>query len=330
MEGSTPLLCLATAASAVSPWVVVHSVLPVFLLIVAGVVMRRLRVMRPGQETEVMHVVIHVLYPCFILDKVLGGDLLRRPEVVAWGLGLGFCLPLAGIAIGWVFGRVTGLERGTGLRTFALTSGTQNFGFTAVPVVMALWPDNKNVLGMLFVHNLGMELAMWSAGVMIMSGDRTVPWRRLVNGPAVAVVGGLLMVWTGADRWLAGGPVREAMHLLGAGAFPLAIFLIGSIISDLVGKERLSMHTALGGSFVRLGLCAAMILVAARILPLVGELRQVLLVQASMPAAMTPILLAKMYGGRPAVAVQIVVVTTIACLVTLPLVIAFGSRWLGF
>jgi hypothetical protein len=276
-----------------------------------------------------MHVVIHVLYPCFILDKVLGGDLLRRPEVVAWGLGLGFGLPVCGIGIGWLCGRLSGLERGTGLRTFALTSGTQNFGFTAVPVIMALWPQGSNVLAMLFVHNLGMELAMWSIGVMVMSGDRAIPWRHLVNGPAVAVVSGLVLVWTGADRFLVGGPVREALHLLGAGAFPLAIFLIGAIISDLVGKERLSLQTAVGGSVVRLGLCAAMILCAAKFLPLVVELRQVLLVQASMPAAMTPILLAKMYGGRPAVAVQIVVVTTIACLATLPLVISFGLAWLG-
>lgn len=313
----------------VSPWVVVQSLLPVLLLILLGAAMRRLRVVRAGQETEVMHVTIHVLYPCFILDKVLGSDLLRQPEVVAWGFGLGFFLPVAGIGLGWLSGRCMGYEPGNGLRTFALTSGTQNFGFTAVPVILALWPEARNVLGMLFVHNLGMELAMWSVGVMVMSGERRMTWRYVLNGPAVAVVLGLTLVWTGMDRWLATGPVREALHLLGAGAFPLAIFLIGAIIVDMVGKERMSLRTALGGSVVRLVLCGGMILAAAKFLPLVSEMRQVLLVQASMPAAMTPILLAKLFNGRPAVAVQIVVVTTIACLATLPVVIAFGLRWLG-
>ena len=321
--------CAAVGAPGVSPAVVVQSVLPVFLLILFGAAMRRLRVVRAGQEAEVMHVTIHVLYPCFILDRMLGSELLHRPDVVAWGFGLGFLLPVAGITLGWLSGRLLGYRHDTGLRTFALTSGTQNYGFTAVPVVMALWPEAKNVLGMLFVHNFGMEMAMWSVGVMMMSGDRGISWRYLLNGPAVAVVAGLLMVWSGTDHWLAGGPVREAIHLLGSGAFPLAIFLIGSIIMELVGKERLSLRAAVGGSVVRLVLCGGMILAAARFLPVVTEMRQVLLVQAAMPAAMTPILLAKLYADRPAVAVQIVVVTTIACLGTLPLVIALGWRWLG-
>lgn len=315
----------------VAPHLVVDSVLPVFLLIVLGAVVRLARVMRPGQETEVMHVVIHVLYPCLILDKVLGAELMRRPEVVAWGIGLGFGLPLVGIGIGWLSGLALRYDRGTGLRTFALASGVQNFGFTVVPVVSALWPDNRNVLGMLFVHNLGTELAMWSVGVMLMSGEGRVSWKHLVNGPAVAVVGGLLLVWSGLDRhpWLAHGPAREAMHLLGSGAFPLAIFLIGAIIMELVGKERLSLRAALGGSVVRLVLCAGMILCAAKFLPVVKELRQILVVQAAMPAAMTPILLARLYHGRPAIAVQVVVVTTIAFLFTLPWVVSFGLKWLG-
>jgi predicted permease len=48
-----------------------------------------------------------------------------------------------------------------------------------------------------------------------------------------------------------------------------------------------------------------------------------------MPAAMAPILLARMYGGRPAIAVQAVVFTTAASLVTLPWVISIGCRWIG-
>jgi predicted permease len=71
------------------------------------------------------------------------------------------------------------------------------------------------------------------------------------------------------------------------------------------------------------------ILGAAKFLPIATELKQVLLVQAAMPAAMTPVLFARLYGGRPAVAVQIVVATTLLSLLTLPWVIAWGKAWLG-
>jgi hypothetical protein len=59
------------------------------------------------------------------------------------------------------------------------------------------------------------------------------------------------------------------------------------------------------------------------------ELRQVLVVQAAMPAGMSSILLARMYGGRPAVAVQIVIATTVLSLLTLPWIITWGSEWIG-
>lgn len=58
------------------------------------------------------------------------------------------------------------------------------------------------------------------------------------------------------------------------------------------------------------------------------ELKQVLVVQAAMPAAMVPILLAKIYGGRPVVAVQIVIATTIVSILTLPYIITYGMRFL--
>ena len=48
-----------------------------------------------------------------------------------------------------------------------------------------------------------------------------------------------------------------------------------------------------------------------------------------MPAGMTAIMLARMYGGRPAIAVQIVIATTVLSLVTLPWIITWGSQWIG-
>ena len=60
---------------------------------------------------------------------------------------------------------------------------------------------------------------------------------------------------------------------------------------------------------MRLVLSPLVILSAAKFLPIAVELKQVLIVQAAMPAAMTPILLARLYGGRAGIAVQVVVAT---------------------
>jgi len=310
----------------ISPWDVVQSVLPVYLLIVAGAVMRRAGVMRKEHDEGVLRVVYTIMLPCFMLDKILGSAVLKSGTVVVSAIGVGFGMILAGIGIGAVVGRMIGLERGTGMRTFALASGSQNFGFTAAPVVEILW--STGTLALLFVHNIGVELALWSVGVMIMSGESGIRWRKLVNGPVIAVACGLLLVSLGWDAHCT-GPARKAMSMIGVGAFPLAIFITGCTIMDLVMTEKPTLKIILGSSVVRLVLAPLAFLAAAKYLPIARELREVLVVQAAMPAAMTPIMLARLYGGRPAIAVQIVVFTTALSLLSLPWIITLGCEWIG-
>jgi hypothetical protein len=314
------------AAGVISPGDVVASVLPVYLLIVAGAVLRRTGIVRKEHDEGVMRMVYTVMLPCFMLDKILGSQVLKSGTVVVSAIGIGFGLILAGIGIGFVVGRLMGLERGTGMRTFALSSGCQNFGFTAAPVVEILW--TTGTLSLLFVHNIGVEFAMWSVGVMVMSAERGVPWRKLINGPVIAVIGGLLMVALGWDVHFTGA-ARKAMSMVGIGAFPIAVLITGCTIMDLVASEKPTLKIIVGSSLVRLVLAPLAILTAARYLPIAPELKQVLVVQAAMPAGMTPIMLARMYGGRPAIAVQIVVFTTALSLFTLPWIISFGCEWIG-
>jgi malate permease and related proteins len=53
-----------------------------------------------------------------------------------------------------------------------------------------------------------------------------------------------------------------------------------------------------------------------------GELRRVLYIQAAMPSAVFPIILARHYGGDPATAVRVVVATSVLGLITIPLWLA--------
>jgi predicted permease len=312
---------------------VLAAVLPVYLIILAGALLRKLRVLTVDQDEPVFRLVFSILYPCFILDKILGSESVRNGKDVMWGIGLGFGLTVLGFAGAWLLAGLMQFQKGSGKLTFTLATGVQNFGYTAIPVVQQIF---GGAIAMLFVHNLGVELAIWSVGVMILSGEKTIPWRKLVNGPVISVLLGLVLVGSGLDRYLeAGGghplgePLRKAMAWIGAGAFPVALLITGALVSDLIGVERPSPKVVLGGVVVRLAVLPFLLLAAAKFLPAPVALKQVLVVQAAMPSAMTPIMLAKVYGGRPGVAVQIVIATTVVSLVTLPFVIVWGRQWAG-
>ena len=80
---------------------------------------------------------------------------------------------------------------------------------------------------------------------------------------------------------------------------------------------------------LRLGVLPSLFLLLAKFLPASTELKQVILLQSAMPAAVFPIILARQYGGDPATAVRVVVITSLGGLVTIPLWLQAGLKWLN-
>ncbi|MDC0285445.1 hypothetical protein OAK60_02415, partial [Akkermansiaceae bacterium] len=76
------------ANKSVSFSVILQAILPVYLLVGVGLFLRGAKVVTPEMEKGMLKMVIHCLYPCLILDKTLGNELVRHFDVLAWGVGL--------------------------------------------------------------------------------------------------------------------------------------------------------------------------------------------------------------------------------------------------
>ncbi len=307
------------------------SFLPVYLTCFVGVWARQISIITEDIEKKMMSLVVQILIPCLVIDRTIGNTLLKDAEVVFWVFGTGVLVVLIGLLVASGVGRLMKYRMGEGMRTFSLTAGVQNYGFIAIPVLMVTFPESDS-LGLLFVHGMGAEIAMWTFGLFILSGKMR-SLRFLLNGPVVGVFIALVLVWTGADDWLRpehsmlGASVGKVLAWLGACAIPLALLLIGAMIADLIRKESFSYKALIGGAGCRLFCIPVLVLLLAKFLPIVPELREVLIIQAAMPAAMTPIIMARLFGGKPGVAVQVVVTTSILGFVTIPLWIQAGRIW---
>ena len=81
------------------------AVIPIYLLMVVGGGLRRAEVLGPQMDAGLTRLVIHVLYPALILDKILRAELLRDPQVVFWAIGVGFAVIVIGLMAALVVGR---------------------------------------------------------------------------------------------------------------------------------------------------------------------------------------------------------------------------------
>jgi predicted permease len=281
-------------------------------------------------ETGMMRLVLNLLAPCLIFTKITGNPALEKVSVAAWSIGTGLALILTGFGIAWLTAKMVRLRHGEGLRTFTISAGVQNYGFMALPVVMELWPEDLGPAGLIFVHGIGVELAMWTVGLFIMTHHAGPPWRKLINGPFIAVIVSLTLNYSGGHAFVP-EVLKTAMNWLGDCAIPIALFMIGATIGRLFKREFWddALRVSIASCLVRLVFHAAAILAVAKFLPLPVELQKVLVVQAGMPAAVFPIVIARLYGGHPQTAIQVVLSTTLASVITAPLIIALGIAWVG-
>src|SRR6202042_2075731 len=80
-----------------------------------------------------------------------------------------------------------GLSKGTGLRTFALAAGIANYSYLPLPIIGGLWGERTQ--GVLLVHNMGVDLALWSVGLIVLTGASLRDgWKRLVTPMLVTLI----------------------------------------------------------------------------------------------------------------------------------------------
>ena len=309
---------------------VLAAVAPVFVIILAGFLIRRAGVLSAEADASLMRMCVNLLYPCLIVNSIVGNEALRQSANVWQPPLIAFLTLAAGFGICWLGARLLRIPRGRETRTFTYVTGMYNYGYTAIPVVASLF--GAKTLGVLFTHNLGAEVGFWiGASLILTSHPDGSGWRRVINAPVVAIIGAVALNFLHADKiipaWIFG-----AVKMLGASSIPLALLLAGAIMNDFLAEARPSRSEAvtLGGACVlRLGLLPLIFLALARWLPCSVELKQVLVVQSAMPAAMFPVVLCKHYGGNAGLAVQIVLATTVLALFTMPYWIAFGLKFAG-
>lgn len=303
------------------------AVIPVFLVIAVGFVLRRFRFLSEEIDRGLLTLVVHVLIPCLIIDKMAGNPLVGKLSVLGIAAGVGFVAVAGAILISYAAGRRVGMKKGAGLRSFALGTGVQNYGFLAIPVVVALFPDSP-ALGVLFVHSLGVEVAIWTVGIMVLTGSRRFAPRTMFSGPVVAVLLGLLFSWTGFDQQM-NGPASEAIGMLGQCAVPMALLLVGMTVADMMRHTEWSVQVLATGAALRLMVLPLLYMAAAYFVAgSYPAIAVVFIVQAAMPSGNFPIVLARHYGGKPEVPIQLVVATTLGSVISMPLWLALGKSFL--
>lgn len=194
-----------------------------------------------------------------------------------------------------------------------------------IPLVIMLMGKEYLVYGIPYM--VIQMILMWSHGYVEMSGMSEINWKKIfLNINIVASVAGALIFISGLRFW---GPVNIALESMAMMTGPLAMLITGMSVGGMTTAKirkyrRVAMVTVLRLIVMPFLSCA--VLKYSGITDMVPNGEMILLVTllaAATPSASTLVQFAEVYDRNAEYASVINVVTTMLCIFTMPLIVAY-------
>lgn len=307
-------------------------ILVIFLMIFMGFVARKMRMLDAGATKSFAAILMNFVYPCLIFSVIIGNftadSLLKNVTLPAGAFGI----MLTGAGIGLLVRRCVVFRNVKEKRAFHFQCAINNYSFLPMPIAMLLWQEAG--VGRLIFSTLGSELAVWTIGIFILTGHKAdkSALKHLLSMPMIAI--GSAILWVvfrdllftvptegGANGGLFADVVESVLwgaKVFGGATVPLAMVIAGSRMAALSGADIIT-GKQLFVCLLRLVFIPAVCIGWILLLPFGEQTEGVLLLVAIMPSAIAGVMLSELYNADASFAASSVLLTHLACLLTLPI-----------
>lgn len=294
-----------------------NQILILFIIMSIGIIARRSKVITEATEKSISTLIMKIAMPAMIITS---SSIQYSQEIIPNMLNI-FLITVTSYVIIALFGMLTSywfkLERDTSHVYISLLVFA-NVGFMGFPLAKALYGD----IGVFYasIVNLVFTVGIWTYGILLYNSKGKISLKNLFNIGTIssifAIVIFLLQIRLPA-------PLMAAFDITGKMTTPLSMLMIGSLIANINLKELFGDWKVYWVSLLKLiviPLATAFILKALGINSIVISMCTLM---AAVPSAATNSIFAKEFDVNPIFASVAVFITTLLCIVTLPLVLYF-------
>ncbi len=300
----------------------VGAVLTLFAFMAGGFAFAKMGLVKPDFSRQVSAVVFKFFFPLMLLKIILLQTDLDTLASDSRLILISILTMLAGVPLGMLMSRITRGRVSKPAAQFAAMF--PNYIFMGMPVVLAMYGESASQA--MVIYTLPMNLLVSTLGYMVMSSSGKIDLKSAINPCTVTIVVGFI--------WLALGiPVPgflSDVFTMGSNVVsPMAMFQVGLTIASFKMDHISELKDAAIISLVRL---LALPVIVAAVLYACGMRGLYLSVPAmvtAMPVAANMTITAGAVGKHEEISGQLVFVSTIMCLVTIPLMAVVINAMLG-
>ena len=302
--------------------VVLRQAFIMLMLILVGAGCFKLKLLTKQTVTELSGLVLKVVNPIVIL---MAYQRENKPELVH-NLGWTFLLTVIAYAVACAVAYL-GIRDREGQETVIerFSSIYSNCGFMGIPLVMAMF--GYEGVFYLTAFLTGFNALVWSHGVMMMSGERSLKsLTKVLTSPAIiAIVVGMVLFFFNITL---PSLLSETFEMVGNLNTPLAMIVAGATIAQTNLIKVLTKPRVFYVAALKLLVIPLLCIVIFRFLPLDQTVEMTVLAASAAPSAAICTMMSLMYGRNAAYASEIFGMTTLLSIATMPfLMMVYG--WIG-
>ena len=302
------------------------SLLPVFMLIVAGAALRRFLVRDDAHWIGVERLVYYVLFPALLVDTVARAELGTVPVVGAGGALAGAVIVMSGICLALRPVLAARWDVDGPAFTSFFQGATRWQSFVVLAVAGNLFGDRGLALAAVGVVAMIPLLNVINVWVLArFAAPQRPDWRyvliAIVQNPLIwgCIIGGVLNVAAPPVP----EPIRVFIDLLGRSSLALGLLAVGSGLQvEALLRPR---AIALVATALKLAVMPAIAVGLGSWLGLSGTSLAVVACCASVPSASNAYILARQMGGDAPLMAQILTLETLLAIITMPIAITLAS-----
>lgn len=284
--------------------------------ILCGYAANRLGILGGETDRKISKLLLNITMPAMILGAVSSGETLPEVSVVLGVLGVALVFYTLEFVFALVVPPLVGGEQGQkGVWRYGLVF--PNVGFIGYPVAVALFGPEALFYAVILV--LPFNLLSFTLGPLMLAGARRFSLRRMLS-PCVAA--SLAALFLALARVRPPEMVGEAVEFVGSITVPLSLMFVGSMLAGLPMGRLLASPRLWALTVVRLLVMPMALFPLLRALGTEPMILGIAITQMAMPVAVNGSLLSMEYGGDTECMAQITFVSTLASIVTIPIVAA--------
>lgn len=260
---------------------------------------------------ELGSLLLYVILPCAIVNSYRVERTPERTSALVWSTTVSLGVLVLSMAVCVVLFRKQKVER------FGVSFS--NAGFIGIPLVTSVLGGEAVIYISSFVALL--NIFQWTYGVVIMTDSLdSVRPRQLARNPILIaiLIGLILFFFQPTLPSIAAGALSSLASMNG----PVAMLILGIYLAQVELKSVFSTGILYISAGVRLLLIPVLTAACLLFLPLDPTLRLAILIAASAPIGSNVAIFAQIHHQDYSLAVREVCLSTILCVVTMPVVIA--------